>query len=300
MSAYNFEVADTDALFDLFRKAAAECERCLEAKLPIPAYEQAIKASHVFNTLQARGVISVAERQAYIGRVRDLAKARLRRVAGATGRADGRLPARAAVARKSRRGCRRRRATILRGCSPNALSEAGLATGAIDVYSTPRRLALIARDVADATEASREELKGPRTSRAAAGARRLPAQDRADAATSSRSATASVSRSSSGPGGRRREILAETIERIVADFPWPKSMRWGDGDAALGAAAARHRRHARRGDRAGRDRRHRQRRDDRRPPLPPSRADHHRRRRATMSRSCAPATSSSTRTSASG
>ena len=75
MSTYNFEVADTEALFDLFRKAAAECERCLEAKLPIPAYEQAIKASHVFNTLQARGVISVAERQAYIGRVRDLAKA---------------------------------------------------------------------------------------------------------------------------------------------------------------------------------------------------------------------------------
>jgi glycyl-tRNA synthetase alpha chain len=74
MSTYNFEVADTEALFDLFKKAAAECDRCLAAKLPIPAYEQAIKASHVFNTLQARGVISVAERQAYIGRVRDLAK----------------------------------------------------------------------------------------------------------------------------------------------------------------------------------------------------------------------------------
>ncbi len=74
MSTWNFEVADTEALFDLFRKAAAECENCLEAKLAIPAYEQAIKASHVFNTLQARGVISVAERQAYIGRVRDLAK----------------------------------------------------------------------------------------------------------------------------------------------------------------------------------------------------------------------------------
>ena len=74
MSAYNFETADTHALFDLFRKAAAEAENCLAAKLPIPAYEQAIKASHIFNTLQARGVISVAERQAYIGRVRDLAK----------------------------------------------------------------------------------------------------------------------------------------------------------------------------------------------------------------------------------
>ena len=74
MSTWNFEVADTDTLFDLFRKAAAECENCLTAKLPIPAYEQAIEASHIFNLLNARGVISVAERQAYIGRVRDLAK----------------------------------------------------------------------------------------------------------------------------------------------------------------------------------------------------------------------------------
>jgi len=74
LSTWNFEVANTDILFDQFRKAAAECENALAAKLPIPAYEQAIKASHIFNTLQARGVISVAERQAYIGRVRDLAK----------------------------------------------------------------------------------------------------------------------------------------------------------------------------------------------------------------------------------
>jgi len=74
MSKWNFEVADTDALFDLFRKAEAEARNCLDANLPIPAYEQAVKASHSFNLLQARGVISVAERQAYIGRVRDLAK----------------------------------------------------------------------------------------------------------------------------------------------------------------------------------------------------------------------------------
>ena len=64
MSAWNFEVADTDALFDQFRKHVAESENSLAAKLPIPAYEQAIKASHTFNLLQARGVISVAERQA--------------------------------------------------------------------------------------------------------------------------------------------------------------------------------------------------------------------------------------------
>jgi glycyl-tRNA synthetase alpha chain len=74
MSEWNFEVANTDTLFDLFNKAAAECENCLDKKLPIPAYEQAIKASHVFNLLQARGVISVQERASYMGRVRDLAK----------------------------------------------------------------------------------------------------------------------------------------------------------------------------------------------------------------------------------
>ena len=74
MSAWNFEVANTETLFDLFNKAVGECENCLEAKLPIPAYEQAIKASHVFNLLQARGVISVQERASYMGRVRDLAK----------------------------------------------------------------------------------------------------------------------------------------------------------------------------------------------------------------------------------
>ena len=74
MSAWNFEVANTDSLFDLFRKHTAECENSLAAGLPIPAYEQAIKASHVFNLLQARGVISVQERASYMGQVRDLAK----------------------------------------------------------------------------------------------------------------------------------------------------------------------------------------------------------------------------------
>jgi glycyl-tRNA synthetase alpha chain len=74
LSAYNFETADTDTLFRWFKDASEENARCLAARLPLPAYDQAIKASHIFNTLQARGVISVAERQAYIGRVRDLAK----------------------------------------------------------------------------------------------------------------------------------------------------------------------------------------------------------------------------------
>ncbi len=73
-SKYNFEVADTASLFDGFAKAEAECQRCIAAQIPLAAYDQAIEASHLFNLLQARGVISVQERASYIGRVRDLAK----------------------------------------------------------------------------------------------------------------------------------------------------------------------------------------------------------------------------------
>ena len=74
MSKWNFEVAETDALFDLFNKAEAECKNALANEVPIAAYEQAVEASHIFNLLQARGVISVQERASYMGRVRDLAR----------------------------------------------------------------------------------------------------------------------------------------------------------------------------------------------------------------------------------
>ncbi|MEZ5656224.1 MAG: glycine--tRNA ligase subunit alpha [Sphingobium sp.] len=74
MSKWNFEVADTDSLLKGFEAAEAECKRSIEADVPLAAYDQAIEASHLFNLLQARGVISVQERANYIGRVRDLAK----------------------------------------------------------------------------------------------------------------------------------------------------------------------------------------------------------------------------------
>jgi len=77
-SRYNFEAADTAKLFEHFRDAEAECKALLAKDrhlLVLPAYDQAIKASHIFNLLDARGVISVPERQSYILRVRDLAKA---------------------------------------------------------------------------------------------------------------------------------------------------------------------------------------------------------------------------------
>ena len=76
-SAFNFELANTEVLMRHFEDAEAECAKLIERAPPLvlPAYDQCMKASHLFNLLDARGVISVTERQAYIGRVRALAKA---------------------------------------------------------------------------------------------------------------------------------------------------------------------------------------------------------------------------------
>src|SRR3954454_23705410 len=105
-------------------------------------------------------------------------------------------------------------------------SEAGLETGAVDVHSTPRRLVLIAREVAQATEASREEVKGPRANAPAqalegflrkTGLKRDQLEDRDGVL------FAVVER----PGRAATEVLADIAKRILTDFPWPKSMRWG-------------------------------------------------------------------------
>ncbi len=71
-SKYNFEVANTDMLFKHFDDAFDECQKCLEAGLPLPAYDQCMLASHSFNTLDARKAISVTSRQNYILKVREL------------------------------------------------------------------------------------------------------------------------------------------------------------------------------------------------------------------------------------
>ena len=73
-STYNFEYANVEKMFELFDFYEAEATRLMEAELPLPAYEQVIKASHSFNLLDARGAISVTERQRYILRVRTLAR----------------------------------------------------------------------------------------------------------------------------------------------------------------------------------------------------------------------------------
>ena len=73
-SAHNFDHANTESLLKNFEIAEQECKHLLNQKLPLPAYDQCLKASHIFNLLDARGVIGVAERTGYITRIRELAK----------------------------------------------------------------------------------------------------------------------------------------------------------------------------------------------------------------------------------
>ena len=73
-STYNFEYSNTDLLFSQFTNYESEAKRLMEIPLALPAYEMVLKAAHTFNLLDARGAISVTERAAYIGRIRNLSR----------------------------------------------------------------------------------------------------------------------------------------------------------------------------------------------------------------------------------
>ncbi|NCU61948.1 MAG: glycine--tRNA ligase subunit alpha [Candidatus Fonsibacter ubiquis] len=73
-SLYNFEFANADNLLKAFAMAEGECQHLLSKNLALPAYDQCLKASHIFNTLDARGVISVTERAGFINKIRTLVK----------------------------------------------------------------------------------------------------------------------------------------------------------------------------------------------------------------------------------
>ena len=73
-STYTFDESNAPKLFEQFAFFESEARRLLEAKLPLPGYEMILKAAHTFNLLDARGAISVTERAAYIGRIRNLSR----------------------------------------------------------------------------------------------------------------------------------------------------------------------------------------------------------------------------------
>ena len=199
---------------------------------PLPAYEQAIKASHLFNLLDARGVISVAERQAYIGRVRALAKAAC--AAGCKRAATWRRPwpscCSSCCRRRSRRACSRR-AGDLGSLRRRARGRRAAVRQGRDLRH-PRRLTLVMRGLAAKQADVEVERRGPRVGAPQAaldgflGALgttdyRLEEQD-------DRRGRVHVARSSCGSVGPPAEVLAQWwLGEILARFPWPKSMRWG-------------------------------------------------------------------------
>jgi glycyl-tRNA synthetase alpha subunit len=88
-SQYNYEEARVDVLQRRFDEHEAEAEELLDKNLPLPAYDQVLKSSHAFNLLDARGALSVTERAAYIGRVRNLARRFAQLYVGADADAPG-------------------------------------------------------------------------------------------------------------------------------------------------------------------------------------------------------------------
>ena len=173
-STFNFEVADTDFLFQEFNDREEECKRTLAANLPLPAYDSVLKCCHTFNLLDARGVISATERMAYILRVRTLAKAVCASVHGARGghearRAKGRRPTVASlhtlafeIGTEEIPAFDLHKATgQLEKLVPEALDAVRIPHGTVSVHTTPRRLIVLAEDVADETEALQEVFRGP-------------------------------------------------------------------------------------------------------------------------------------------
>jgi glycyl-tRNA synthetase beta chain len=109
------------------------------------------------------------------------------------------------------------------------MAQAGLETGGIDVHSTPRRLVLIARDVAAGTAAAREEIKGPKATapaQALEGFLRKTGLSQEQLDERDGVLFAVIDR----PGRTAAEVIGDALGRILAGFPWPKSMRWGSGD----------------------------------------------------------------------
>ena len=252
--------------------------------MALPAYDQCIKASHVFNLLDARGVISVTERQSYILRVRELAKG-LRRSLDAHRSGQGGLMPELLLELFSEEIPARMQAKAaddLRRMVTDRLVAEGLVYEGAKAFATPRRLALTVHGIPARQPDLKEERKGPRVGgpdAAIAGflkATGLASLEEAKIQRDPKKGDFYVALIEK-PGRATLDVLADILPVIIRTFPWPKSMRWGERSARpgalhMGAAAACDRRHLRPGDRRAGcgevcGRRHRGRPDHVRPSL---------------------------------
>jgi len=255
-SKYNFEHSDIDQLFDLFNKHFAECGRLAEVGLALPAYDQCIATSHTFNLLDARGAISVAERQQYIRRIRELAclcaQAWMDHMPAGTQAAvrpePEPIPAFEGEATGSRQlvveiVCEELPATAVRP----ALAELergvielleGIEFGAHRTFATPRRLAVVVDDVAPTSPVVEKCVTGPPADRAfkdgqptgaAMGFARGKGVDVADLEIVDGPKGPVVAARVREGGDRTVDLLAAGLEKVILGLSFKKTMEWGHG-----------------------------------------------------------------------
>ena len=263
MSVFNMDEADVPAHQLRFELADKEANRMLDARLPLPAFDQLLKASHAFNILDARGAVGVTERQKLFASMRKLAResavlwvARREELGFPLGvwepepvpdpvRTKGAAPAEAAdfflevgteelppadVASGSEQLSK-----AIEAC----LDAAGLTHGGVVVGATPRRMVVKVKDLAAAQESKQERNRGPPLSRAfeedgvtptkaAMGFAKKNGVDPADLEKDGEYVWANVQT----VGRAAHEVIADALPGIVGGVNFPKTMRW-NGDAAF-------------------------------------------------------------------
>jgi glycyl-tRNA synthetase len=252
-STYNFEQATTEKLFQHFADAEQECQHLLTQRLALPAYDHCIKASHLFNLLDARRVISVSERASYIGRVRALAKGCCeawvaKEAIGTRHEARGKktfsnLQNPALKTENSfvlellteeipARMQQTARADLLR-LFTQKLEKRGITGFSATSYVTPRRLALLVEKLPAMQPATTEERKGPKVGapqQALEGfLRSVGVEARALEEREDGKGNLSYYATVRTPETLLSAVLPVVISEILLEFTWAKSMRWGSG-----------------------------------------------------------------------
>jgi len=277
-STYNFEQADTKMWFNHFEDYEKEAKRLMALGLPLPAYDMVIKASHSFNLLDARGVISVSERTGYIARIRKLAceiaanyvASReklghpmlkrwedLKRVTPLVPALDGKFSPDKSDDFLLEIGTEELPATFVQ-IGMNSLekevkallNEAGISYGEVQLYGTPRRLAILVKNLAEGKGTSQEERRGPPVQAAfnsngsatpagegffrSIGMAQMPLLSQIQQGQipgirfESQKGKDYLYGTATIPGFSTAKMLAEKLPSAILRMEFPKKMRWSD------------------------------------------------------------------------
>lgn len=268
---YDFNVADVDALVETYNFYEAECLRCLEKGLVVPAHDYVLKCSHTFNILDTRGAIGVTERAAYFGRMRrmsqQVAQAYVEQRQHLEYPLLDHMPARAAeeLAPQPDPITKPTRFLLeigseelpshdvtdalvyLNEAAPKFLADLRLEHGDIQVFGTPRRLAVLVDELAPRQQDLEEEARGPSAkiafdaggnpTKAAQGFARGKGVAVSDLEVREMDGGQYVVATVRTEGRPAAEVLAESLPNFIRSIPFGKSMRWL-ASAQVGEAVA--------------------------------------------------------------